>query len=48
MHLQASEILLLDNSSPTPRRRFFFLSIDILQDLLLHVIKFQMYVVHFH
>lgn len=24
MHLQASEILLLDNSSPTPRRRFFF------------------------
>lgn len=24
MHLQASEILLLDNSSPTPRRRVFF------------------------
>lgn len=23
MHLQASEILLLDNSSPTPRRVFF-------------------------
>lgn len=48
MHLQASEILLLDNSSPTLRRGFVFFSIDILEDLLLHVIKFQMHVVHFH
>lgn len=48
MHLQAPEILLLDNnSSPTLRQGFIFLSIDIFEDLLVDVIKFQMYMVHF-